>query len=360
MPPRLRPVGLRALLVVVSTLLALAMCEAGLRIADYPKADWSPWIKAPFTGTAYAPHLSQRWTTAEFDITYRTNSDGMRDDEIGPKRGYRVVVLGDSFAAGYGVEREQQFADLLERQLGVEVVNAATGGWELEHQYYYVKERGGALEPDLVLYAMYLGNDIIRNGARPLDSRGIVPDPRLPDGTHGTPKLVLLWERARHAWQSREAATRPEWTPHLYLDMSARKLTPAAARNYETTREFLGRLRDEVARVGSSLVVAFFSYRTAIDPTARERLRSRMSNFDRDYDLEQPPREIEGFLRELRIAYVDLNVPLKQAAAESPELLYYERDGHWTPRAHRVVADALRAALEPRVRVPAERPSPPS
>ena len=154
------------LLLVVSTLLALALCEAALRVADYPRADWSPWIRTAVTGTAYAPHLSQRWTTSEFDISYGTNAEGMRDDEIGPKRGYRVLLLGDSFAAGYGVEREQQFADLLERELGVEVVNAATGGWELEHQYYYVRERARALQPDLILYAMFLGNDILRNGAR--------------------------------------------------------------------------------------------------------------------------------------------------------------------------------------------------
>jgi len=338
------------LLLVGSTLLALALCEAALRVAGYPRADWSPWIRTSVTGTAYAPHLSQRWTTPEFDISYRTNAEGMRDDEIGPKRGYRVLLLGDSFAAGYGVEREQQFADLLERALGVEIVNAATGGWELEHQYYFVRERARALQPDLILYAMFLGNDIIRNGGRALDSHGIAPDPRYPERSHRTPKLVLLLRRAREAWRARRTPRRREWRPpSQYLDMCARRPKPSAARDYETTRAFLGMLRDEAARADSALLIAFFSYRTVIEPAARERLRASIAGFDRDYDLERPPREIEKFLRELDIPYVDLNDPLGAAVAESPEPVYYERDGHWTPRGHRVVAGALRTALEPRI-----------
>ena len=58
----------------------------------------------------------------EFDTTLRINSKGVRDAEdalIGPE----IIVLGDSFAMGWGVEQAEAFPQVLRRLAGRRVLN---------------------------------------------------------------------------------------------------------------------------------------------------------------------------------------------------------------------------------------------
>jgi lysophospholipase L1-like esterase len=94
------------------------------------------------------------------------NSRGYRDDEHSPAKPegvFRFVVLGDSVAAGDGVEVEERFDRVLAQRLSrpglrVEPVNLARTGystsqqlWQLEHEVY-------AYDPDLVIL-FYVLND---------------------------------------------------------------------------------------------------------------------------------------------------------------------------------------------------------
>lgn len=60
-----------------------------------------------------------------FEATYSSNSHGARDRErnFQSKNTKRVVVLGDSFVEGYGIEREHRMTDLLEEETGIEHLN---------------------------------------------------------------------------------------------------------------------------------------------------------------------------------------------------------------------------------------------
>lgn len=64
----------------------------------------------------------------EFDAGYTINSAGLRDDEdalIAPE----VIVLGDSFAMGWGVPQEHNFAAQLEKITGLKTLNAAISSY---------------------------------------------------------------------------------------------------------------------------------------------------------------------------------------------------------------------------------------
>ncbi len=64
-----------------------------------------------------------RFANREFDTRLRVNRAGVRDDEaslVAPE----VIVLGDSFAMGWGVEQDQSFPEVLERRLGRRLLNA--------------------------------------------------------------------------------------------------------------------------------------------------------------------------------------------------------------------------------------------
>ena len=60
----------------------------------------------------------------EFHTDYHTNSKGLRDDEMSLEKP-EVIVLGDSYGMGWGVQQNVTFADQLEKMTGKKVLNAA-------------------------------------------------------------------------------------------------------------------------------------------------------------------------------------------------------------------------------------------
>jgi len=64
----------------------------------------------------------------EFATTVRVNSLGTRDDEASLS-GPEIVVVGDSYAMGWGVDQGETFADLLQRDTGRRVLNLAVSSY---------------------------------------------------------------------------------------------------------------------------------------------------------------------------------------------------------------------------------------
>lgn len=99
----------------------------------------------------------------------RTNSCGMRDVERKIARGpgvYRIALLGDSFAFGWGVEQEQTFAARLESNLNrlaagklrFEVLNFGVPGYSTFQEVKQFREKGLEFEPDEVV-VYFIEND---------------------------------------------------------------------------------------------------------------------------------------------------------------------------------------------------------
>ncbi len=69
-----------------------------------------------------------RFTSREFDTRLEVNSAGLRDDEaslVAPE----IIVLGDSYAMGWGVEQQESFPQVLERLSGRSVLNAGVSSY---------------------------------------------------------------------------------------------------------------------------------------------------------------------------------------------------------------------------------------
>lgn len=104
-------------------------------------------------GFSLKPGSSCWRQSRDFKVAYQINSLGLRDEktELEKKEGWRILMLGDSFTEGTGVKQEETFSALLEKALGIEVVNAGVSGYSPLQEYLWLKDQGLKLNPDLVI-----------------------------------------------------------------------------------------------------------------------------------------------------------------------------------------------------------------
>jgi lysophospholipase L1-like esterase len=133
------------------------------------------------------------------------------------------------------------------------------------------------------------------------------------------------------------------WTDSLDID------TPAAKARFRSMRAMLDRIVEEAARRGIDVAVVYLPDRLQYDadshvgnPTQIAGVRFRKEWLAEDSTVQ---RELALWSRERGIAFLDLTSVFR-AWAGDPTTLTYRIDGHWTPKGHRVAADAIGAWLQ--------------
>jgi hypothetical protein len=175
----------RLLLALASLAVALVACELGLRwvfVAPVQLGAASP-LGLRVAGGDVRVH--QR----EYDTRHRYNRFAFRDDDFGAPATdeARVLVLGDSFAEGLGVDADARFSSLLVDRLRalwpgrrVRVVNAGQIGTAPADYMDNLADFGVALRPAAVVITVYAGNDFF-SGAALARWHGTVRETFLPD-----------------------------------------------------------------------------------------------------------------------------------------------------------------------------------
>ncbi len=129
-----RAAGVAVICVLTLEALSAIAIEGGYIAADAPNyripGSQPFWVdRNPHFGMWHEADTEYVHTKSCFSITYRTNAYGARDRmrarEAKPPR---VVMLGDSFTEGYGLERKDRASDLLEARTGIEHLNFGTSG----------------------------------------------------------------------------------------------------------------------------------------------------------------------------------------------------------------------------------------
>jgi hypothetical protein len=134
------------LLMLTSALILFSFAELGMRLF-YVTTDGFG-----FTAMNYHWYNNFYWGNE--------NSLGFRDYEPQPDARYRIAVLGDSFAAGHGIDNiDDTFPQMLEAQLGgaADVNLVAESGWDADAFRWRLENY--PLSPNLVILSYYL-NDI--------------------------------------------------------------------------------------------------------------------------------------------------------------------------------------------------------
>jgi lysophospholipase L1-like esterase len=256
---------------------------------------------------------------AEYEGT--SNRLGYRDRDHTPAKPpgtYRIVVLGDSIAAGYRIRRtEDAFPALLERHLlaaglPVEVLNFGVTGYNTEQEVETLRARALAFAPDLVLVA-YCHND-----RRP-------PDPRIVQALReagGGRRALPLAEAERLLVHS------ALYRFLRYAVLESRREEAASPERGNTVEPSLRELAKLSRREGFAVLLAVFPYLPKLYELEHAREHTRL----------------EALARELGFRHLDLRPALQDCRAGESVRLRFDRY-HPTAAGHRCAAEAMAAAV---------------
>lgn len=307
---------------------------------------WGAWHVA----NAVARHESRC-----FSVSLRANSYGARDrDRVVDGSPNRTIVLGDSFAEGWGVETMQRLSDVLESRLHREFLNfgAADDFGPLQYQIIY-EQLAAKFSHDRVLVMFLPDNDFTDNDAaywrrtrpdyyeryRPyyqeVDGGGyrpFYPVAKPPDGYYrlrDVPKVG--WEARTSSWMRGNL-----WSLAMYRFLTRLTYHVGAYSGYVGFSDaelsaVLWSFAKIKERAGNRPVTI------AVIPRPSDFAQVRESGDRRLIDA------LERFGKSHGVAIVDLMqwMPKVEPRTES---YYLPCDGHWSADGNRTAAEALMLA----------------
>jgi hypothetical protein len=383
---------LRAGLILGAFLLPILALEALFRVAGpFLPGNYDTGIRLvrhPVYGH-YHPPSHQLWIQRdEFTTHIQTNAAGQRGRSIPiekPAGIFRILVLGDSFVEAEQVHDHERFIVRLEAILNqdggairYEVIDGGCGGWGTAQQLLYLREQGLAYEPDLVLLAFFVGNDVGDNSIElQLDGKreaALKPYyvPR-EDGSlellRPTPPRPTILEQAlgvlrRHstaynffesgvlrklgrddlltAWRTLDALERPRYQGNLVYRT---RLTDDWRSGWEITDALLRMVRDEAVQHGSRFGLVLVPTRGQVSDQAWRGIAGADGGQRAGLDRAFPNSQLQKIAAGIEAPLLDLVPPLRAADSQGQGPLYYERDQHWTAAGHAVAAQAIATFL---------------
>ncbi|MCC7103833.1 MAG: hypothetical protein IT307_01705 [Chloroflexi bacterium] len=274
-------------------------------------------------GWRYLPDIDvRRWDPDGNEYEISTNKDGFRDHwESRPAREHTILVVGDSFAAGFGIPERDRFDHIAFDSLRTySWMNKAVEGFGTDQEVLVARDDASRLESGDVLLMLTCYNDFLDITRRSFAGRSkpfftLDDDGSLVEHAPSIGVVDLLRNRsyvftgALSYLQGREAAEQ-KWSSgvELYERILAERVLPLEAR-------------------GVQVVIAHFG---------KELL-------PRDVRLQNDVQSV--FQRQCSAGQTRCLALDDDLHAACSADCWFRTDGHWTSAGHRIVGNAVRRAL---------------
>jgi len=338
-PGFLRTAFISLLLLFGGVIVGLLISEIAVRLIA-PQPLTRAFISDSAEATVYRPDSALGFrlkanlaATYVFGTHLITDSLGLRDREYGPKRPgeFRIMSLGDSYAMGYGVEEEQSYDKVLERELNrrhpghdFSVITTGVPGYCTRQLLLTFERLHQRLEPDFVLATFVAGNDVYDNTVFEDRLRTGLNTPLGALGRHSQAVRLLL------------GVTFPAWFFMDNRDQGNIAQTVGMLRELEDT------LRTSGVPYLMVVVPARHQIRPAVEPGAR-----LLSSFGMQELLFRQNRAVIEHFQHDNVPYIDLWPALVAADAVAP--VSFANDSHFNSRGHDIAAHAILQRVEHQV-----------
>jgi len=358
---------LRLALTAVVTLLALVVCELGLRtLRPEPLAVPSTSYVVqndPDTDFIFKPNV--RYYNAGLKALLFSNDLGLPDAPIpeGDPTGRRVLVLGDSMTWGaYTGDINKGFPRLLEERMRrpgsgprveTRVINAGIPGYGTKQEVALYRKLAARLRAKVVVLSFFVGNDFVDNLG--WTDHVVIHDHLVNrrQSSMVTPLLIKLYE---HSYIHRFLASRIDalsftrrrgepYTQGMRFTFSRDERAAFEDSLVETARH-LDQLIETTRTYEARLIVMLLPARLQIEEQARQDWIRRLKGDPPQFDLEKPNRAMARLLeqRQAQLVWRDL-LPVFRREASTGASLFLPRDDHYSVQGNEVVAAEIENLL---------------
>ena len=327
---------------------------------------------------------------------FTTNAIGLRDREYAipkPPGVFRILMLGDSFTEGGGLENDETVAKIVETGLrrgpcgnGVDVINAGHASYSPILEYLLLREPGLRLQPDLVVLNFDmtdLHDDFVRTRIARLDAQGlpaaVVPDRRIETWLIMPPVFPrpLRWLEDRMARLAAYQAFRKS-KPGTWLfgrftlsqaQVEAKGLIgnlrydrlalardedfPDVREGWTLTRRYLTGIHELARGHGAGFALVVYPHAYQVSATASPVGRERMGISAGLFTSQRPFEMLEQLGARDGFPVIDLLTLFRQReAVQGP--LFRERDFHHTRAGAAVFGEGVLSGLRERRLVPCD------
>jgi hypothetical protein len=362
----------------VTLLVLLAVAEAATRLlgaGEPPLLVFDPTVgkrfRAGFHGRVYVPEAGR-------EVDLRFNREGLRGPDrprAKPPGTRRVAVIGDSMIAAVATDEEHTLVRRLEVLLNTkrrpggapwEVLNFGVSSSSTGNELVLYREVASRYEPDVVLCAFFVGNDLADNSHRltsapriyfELDEGGALRQRPFSAAADGEGLGGWLDRHSRfYMWQKtalREVRGRARsWLGRAESAhwIFSRTEPPAVAEAWRLTGKLLSAFRTEVEARGSRFAVVMIPSAEQIYDDLWQDVRRQAGEAGKDFDRNYPQERLGTLCRDAGIPLVTMTAELRAFATASsskvPEQwLFHQGRWHLNAEGHRIAADVLGSGL---------------
>lgn len=303
-------------------------------------------IGDPYLGFLYPPYYRTEIVSLDFDFKIESDEHGFRNRSPWPDQA-DIVVVGDSLAYGWGVERDAAWTSLLDARLPESrVITLGLPGTAPPQFVRYFERFGLGLQPKVLIFGIFAGNDIV--DANTFDRWITAGSPgnydvwrffegRVPKRDAGFPRnsyLLLFLKSARKSLGQQYSAKTVRSADGEKLQLAPAILQRALEYNdpmnwgFKSVVQAVLAARNLTRDSGSELLVVLFPTKEGIYLPLH------------DVPFPTLVRPLKDVLEDEGITCIDLSERFRELAAQGKKL-YFEIDGHPNELGNRVVADVL-------------------
>ncbi len=320
----------------------------------------------PVLGWKLAPSLETRHVapSAEYGYEIETNSRGERNPEFSiGEQDFLILGVGDSFLFGQGVEQEEIFLSVLEKNLeakgkNVKAVNTGVSGYSTQQELKVLQNYLQEYDIDLVVVGFFAPNDVIGNAQQEpefetfngcLKAKGQEQQATGFDFKRflkeNTISYSFLSEKIRAVPPLRDffvgiglmqAPKPPEY--NMVFQTGNERMEEA----WQETNRLFGEMNELAEKNDFKVMVLDIPSVIQVDEGLRKKAFEDYGISEKGYDFGLPEKR----MNQLSAGYDNLIfVETLDVFKSAHESLYYEIDPHWNREGHALAAQLLEKEL---------------
>ena len=353
---KMKAITLNLLLALSSILLTIILVEGGIRLLFGTTPTPERFTADPQLGWVWTPNYNQIESYKQgSSFQMQVNSQGYRDEHAyvqpKPQDTVRIIALGDSVVASPGVALAESFPQLLEQLIQqdspnqqIEVINAGVDDYSTEQELLWLREKGVAFEPDLLIVHVYLNDS--RSFVRPSPTQAAISNllanrsaaETFVRDTLFARRTEQIVETEEFRFRFKSALNEDSW----HHDPAAlTQLIQAADQDwglawYDSELKHIETQLQEMGRIAAEndfpLLLVIFPVNIQV-----------YAQTDTPLDLLGPQYELSQFAAHAQLPLLDIQ-PVLAASGLAEDMLFYDWV-HLKPAGHQLVAEAIKAAI---------------